>query len=59
MTDRRAWTEAEDKAIRELVEKFGIRKWTVVAQKMEEIYNLKGRSGKQCRERFVLHQIFL
>lgn len=55
MGDRRAWSEIEDKAIKELVEKYGIRKWTVVAQKMEEIYCLKGRSGKQCRERWHNH----
>jgi hypothetical protein len=55
MGDRRAWSEIEDKAIRELVEKYGIRKWTVVAQKMEELYMLKGRSGKQCRERWHNH----
>jgi hypothetical protein len=55
MGDRRAWTEIEDKAISELVQKYGIRKWTVVAQKMEELYNLRGRSGKQCRERWHNH----
>jgi hypothetical protein len=55
MGDRRAWTEIEDKAITDLVQKYGIRKWTVVAQKMEELYNLKGRSGKQCRERWHNH----
>jgi len=55
MGDRRAWSEIEDKAIKELVEKYGIRKWTVVSQKMEEIYGLKGRSGKQCRERWHNH----
>jgi len=37
------------------VQKYGIRKWTVVAQKMEELYNLRGRSGKQCRERWHNH----
>jgi hypothetical protein len=55
MGDRRAWSEIEDKAIKELVEKYGIRKWTVVAQKMEEVYRLIGRSGKQCRERWHNH----
>jgi len=55
MGDRRAWSEIEDKAIRELVEKYGIRKWTIVAQKMEEVYGLNGRSGKQCRERWHNH----
>lgn len=37
------------------MEEFGIKKWTVVAQKMEELYNLHGRSGKQCRERWHNH----
>jgi len=55
MGDRRAWSEIEDKAIKELVDKYGIRKWTVVAQKMEEVYGLNGRSGKQCRERWHNH----
>lgn len=55
MGDRRAWSEIEDKAIRELVDKYGIRKWTIVAQKMEEVYGLNGRSGKQCRERWHNH----
>lgn len=45
----------EDRAIKELVEKFGIKKWTIVAQKMEESYELQGRSGKQCRERWHNH----
>lgn len=45
----------EDMAIEKLVQEFGIKKWTVISQKMEEIYHLTGRSGKQCRERCVLH----
>ncbi|EAS07453.2 Myb-like DNA-binding domain protein (macronuclear) [Tetrahymena thermophila SB210] len=55
MVDRRAWSDDEDKAIRDLVNTFGIKKWTIVAQKMEELYNLSGRSGKQCRERWHNH----
>ena len=30
-----------------LVEKYGAKKWSLIAE------NLKGRIGKQCRERFV------
>jgi len=67
MSDRRAWNEKvssdssyseplyflkEDEAIIELVRKYGIRKWTIVSQKMEEMFMMKVRSGKQCRERF-------
>lgn len=36
----------EDNAIIELVNKYGIRKWTVIAQKMEDDFKLIGRSGK-------------
>ncbi|EGR28135.1 myeloblastosis oncogene family protein, putative [Ichthyophthirius multifiliis] len=55
MTDRRAWSDNEDQVIKELVALYGIKKWTIIAQKMEEIYSLKGRSGKQCRERWHNH----
>ena len=46
MTDRKAWNEKEDYAILELVRQYGIKKWTVVAQKMHELFHLEGRSGK-------------
>ena len=49
----------EDDAIIELVRKYGIRKWTIVSQKMEELFMMKGRSGKQCRERYLLLLIFI
>ncbi|EGR30440.1 myb protein, putative, partial [Ichthyophthirius multifiliis] len=55
MTDRRSWDNQEDKVIKELVALYGVKKWTVIAQKMEQIYSLKGRSGKQCRERWHNH----
>jgi len=35
-----------------LVERYGVKRWTLIAQKMEEKYRLYGRSGKQCRERW-------
>ena len=55
MGDRRAWTNDEDLAIKKLVTKFGIRKWAIVADKMETYFNLQGRTGKQCRERWHNH----
>ena len=55
MTDRRAWNVDEDNVIKRLVHKHGIRQWTKVAQEMETKYNLEGRSGKQCRERWHNH----
>ena len=37
----------EDSLIIKLVEKFGTRKWSLIAN------HLNGRSGKQCRERYA------
>ncbi|MCD7460659.1 hypothetical protein HAX54_044072 [Datura stramonium] len=43
------WTIEEDRLLIHLVGKFGIRKWSQIAQM------LKGRIGKQCRERWHNH----
>ncbi|MCO5600490.1 hypothetical protein L7F22_054603 [Adiantum nelumboides] len=43
------WTKEEDDKIVELVNKFGAKKWSVIAQ------SLPGRIGKQCRERWHNH----
>ncbi|CAI9757441.1 unnamed protein product [Fraxinus pennsylvanica] len=43
------WTVEEDRVLIQLVEKFGQRKWSHIAQM------LKGRIGKQCRERWHNH----
>ncbi|KAL1564018.1 MYB-related transcription factor [Salvia divinorum] len=43
------WTAEEDRLLIHLVEKYGVRKWSNIAQK------LKGRIGKQCRERWHNH----
>ena len=47
---RRPWDEDEDKAISELVKKYGPTRWSLIAKKLEEVYNIQGRTGKQCRE---------
>ena len=49
---RRLWTDDEDNAITKLINKYGIKKWALISKKMEEEYNIYGRSGKQCRERY-------
>ena len=41
------WTAEEDGLVVELVAKYGPRSWSVIAM------HLKGRIGKQCRERYV------
>lgn len=52
---RQPWTETEDTAIRALVTQIGTKKWSLIATKMSTDYGLKGRSGKQCRERWHNH----
>ncbi|GFG39430.1 hypothetical protein Cfor_08379, partial [Coptotermes formosanus] len=43
------WTKEEDERVVELVRRYGPKKWTLIAR------NLKGRIGKQCRERWHNH----
>eukprot|EP00038_Savillea_parva_P018071 m.22370 g.22370 ORF g.22370 m.22370 type:complete len:566 (-) comp3977_c0_seq1:112-1809(-) len=43
------WTKEEDDKVVELVRRFGPKKWSQIAQ------HLKGRIGKQCRERWHNH----
>lgn len=52
---RRPWSAEEDLAIRALVEEFGLKKWSLIAQQLAERYKIKHRSGKQCRERWHNH----
>ncbi|KAJ8361289.1 hypothetical protein SKAU_G00178140 [Synaphobranchus kaupii] len=43
------WTKEEDEKVIELVNKYGNKQWAMVAK------HLKGRLGKQCRERWHNH----
>ncbi|XP_055688018.1 myb protein isoform X1 [Lutzomyia longipalpis] len=43
------WTKEEDDKVVELVSRYGPKKWTLIAR------HLKGRIGKQCRERWHNH----
>ena len=53
--DRRVWTTEEDEAIRTLVTRYGTRSWSVIAEHIISDYNIIGRTGKQCRERWHNH----
>ncbi|KAJ7998536.1 hypothetical protein DPEC_G00205930 [Dallia pectoralis] len=44
-----AWTKEEDEKVIELVNQYGNKQWAIVAK------HLKGRLGKQCRERWHNH----
>nr|1MSE_C Chain C, C-Myb DNA-Binding Domain [Mus musculus]1MSF_C Chain C, C-Myb DNA-Binding Domain [Mus musculus] len=43
------WTKEEDQRVIKLVQKYGPKRWSVIAK------HLKGRIGKQCRERWHNH----
>ncbi|CAH0686941.1 unnamed protein product [Chilo suppressalis] len=43
------WTKEEDEKVIDLVARYGPKKWTLIAR------HLKGRIGKQCRERWHNH----
>ncbi|XP_061354628.1 transcription factor MYB119-like [Gastrolobium bilobum] len=43
------WSEEEDRKLLKLVEQYGVRKWSQIAE------NLDGRAGKQCSERWRNH----
>ena len=43
------WTKEEDEQVVDLVRKYGPKRWTLIAK------HLKGRIGKQCRERWHNH----
>ncbi|OMJ74529.1 hypothetical protein SteCoe_26531 [Stentor coeruleus] len=52
---RRPWTAKEDEAIRGLVNENGTKQWTLIAEYLKKKFNIIGRSGKQCRERWHNH----
>lgn len=54
-SDRRVWTPEEDEAIRKLVEKYGTKTWSVIAEQIVKEFAIDGRTGKQCRERWHNH----
>ena len=49
------WTPEEDEAIRKLVEKYGTKTWSVIAEQIVKEFAIDGRTGKQCRERWHNH----
>lgn len=52
---RRPWTPYEDQAIRELVQQNDKQQWANIAARLSFEFNINGRSGKQCRERWHNH----
>ncbi|CAG9313324.1 unnamed protein product [Blepharisma stoltei] len=54
-SSRKPWNQDEDDAIRSLVEEHGIKQWSLIASLLVDRYGIKGRTGKQCRERWHNH----
>lgn len=52
---RRSWSLEEDDAINNAVAQCGTNKWVLVARTLENHFGVKGRTGKQCRERWRNH----
>ena len=51
MTEKRPWTEEEDAHLKHVYMTSGLVKWSQIARKLQEDFGVKGRNGKQCRER--------
>jgi hypothetical protein len=49
-SERRVWSEGEDRALKQLYEGLQLNRWSLIAQQLE-LYGYPGRTGKQCRER--------
>ncbi|XP_036940175.1 myb-related protein B-like isoform X4 [Acanthopagrus latus] len=43
------WTQEEDERVIDLVQKYGVKRWSLIAK------HLRSRNGKQCRERWHNH----
>ena len=52
---RRPWSIKEDAAICHLVSENGVKQWTLIAENLNKQFNISGRTGKQCRERWHNH----
>lgn len=52
---RKPWQPKEDEAITQLVLELGDKSWTTLSAALVERYRIKGRSAKQCRERWHNH----
>lgn len=49
MTERRAWTSEQDKAVKYLRDVLKVSKWSEISRRLEFELNFPGRNGKQCR----------
>ena len=50
---RGPWTNEEDLELKEQINHYGPKKWSCIAE------HLEGRTGKQCRERYIYIYIYI
>jgi hypothetical protein len=51
MTEKRQWTQEEDRLLKEVFENSRTTKWTHIALILQEQHAIKNVNGKQCKER--------
>lgn len=49
------WSPYEDSILQLLREQRKIQRWTDIARTLATEFQIKGRNGKHCRERFIIH----
>lgn len=52
MSEKRPWTEEEDRALKFVFETIKVTKWSHIARRLQEEFGVRGRNGKQCKERY-------
>ncbi len=58
---RKSWSQEvkffiifqEDNILIKLVKKYGTKRWTDISKAMVDMFDLVGKTGKQCRERYI------
>jgi hypothetical protein len=49
MTEKRPWTDEEDRQLKNIYETSKLTKWSHIARRLQEDHGVKGRNGKQCK----------
>lgn len=52
MSEKRPWTEEEDRLLKFVFDTSKLTKWSHIARRLQEEFGVKGRNGKQCKERY-------
>lgn len=53
MSEKRPWTEEEDRLLKFVFDTSKLTKWSHIARRLQEEFGVKGRNGKQCKERYI------